>query len=87
MSPDEKHKLFTTLAEQSDALADLKGGMEKMNRGMYGDKENKQKGALEDIAEIKAWIEKSKVKVTIISTVAATIGFFLNKGWEWAVHK
>ena len=80
MSPEEKSQLFKILGEQSETLSELK-------RGMYGDDKNKQKGVIQDVAEIKAWIEKSKVKVTIISTVAATIGFFLNKGWEWAVHK
>ena len=81
LSQDEKNRIFMTLDAQTKIL-------ERLERGMYGDKENGVKGVLKDVAEIKKWIAASKVKIAFISGIGATVGFFSAKAWEWLVsHK
>ena len=80
LTTEEKARLFRTLDEQSATLAQLM-------RGMYGDEKNGVPGLMNDMKFVMGWISKTKVKITIISTIAATIGFILNKGWEYFTHK
>lgn len=81
LTADEKKRIFMTLDAQTVMI-------QKIERGIYGDKENGVKGALKDISEIKKWIAASKVKITFISGIGVAIGFIFTRVWEWAIsHK
>lgn len=79
LTPQEKDRIFDTLDVQTKIL-------EKLERGMYGDRQNKVAGVLDDVSDIKAWIAKSKIKISFIAGIGTAIGFGMAKGWEWAVN-
>lgn len=76
LTQDEKNRIFMTLDAQTEVLESLK-------RGMYGDDKNKQKGLVDDVQDIKAWVEKSKKKIAYLTGIATAVGFLLNKAWDW----
>jgi hypothetical protein len=78
LTEHEKDRLFATLDKQTAQLANLE-------RGMYGDPANKVKGIVDEVADIKRWIEKSKRKIAWIAGFGTAIGLLLNKVWEWIV--
>ena len=80
LSIDEKNRIFMTLDAQTETLESLK-------RGMYGDLKNKQRGLVDDVQDIKAWIERSKRKIAYIAGIGTAIGFVFSKAWEYFMGK
>jgi len=80
---DEKRRLFQTLDMHSDQNA-------KIERGLYGDPENKVKGALDQIEDLKGqihkieyWILKHNLKTAFISGVTASVVLFAKMVGSW----
>ena len=76
LNDDEKRRLFQTLdlhTQQND----------ETNRGLYGDKKNGVKGALERLDKIETWIENHNLKTAYVSGSVAAGILFLKIGWDW----
>lgn len=78
LSEDEKHRLFMTLDAQTKQL-------NKLETGMFGDEKLRQKGLIDDMIEVKNWIQQAKLKVTFIAGIGAACGFFFTKIWEYII--
>ena len=83
LNDDEKRRLFQTLdkhTEQND----------KIERGLYGDKPNKVKGALDTIEDLKTeiikintWINKYQLKTAYLSGAVAGVILYFKYIWDW----
>lgn len=79
LTDDEKNRLFDTLDAQTRQLQSLE-------RGMYGDKDNRVKGVLDRLAHIEAWVTRSKMKIAYISGAVGAAVVGLKMGWDWIVE-
>jgi len=80
LDDDEKRRLFQTLdlhTRQNEAI----------DRGLYGDKVNKVKGALDRIEAIELWITKHNLKTAYVSGATATAMIAAKMFWDWMVEK
>jgi hypothetical protein len=71
--------------EKIDRLIDQ---VEKMNRGLYGDPENKQKGLMQvvydNVDEVKQLKEKDQRRTWMIAGFSSAASLTLPVLWEWA---
>ena len=79
LTREEKNRLFMTLDAQTEKLS-------KIERGVYGDKANHVKGALERLEGIEEWMGKVKLKTAYISGAVAIVAFLAMRFWEWLVN-
>lgn len=79
LNDDEKNRLFMTLDAQTRQL-------ERLERGVYGDKENGVKGMIARIEHIESWITKSKQKIAYISGACAVIAIGLKMAWDYVLE-
>lgn len=78
LTADEKKRIFMTLDAQTVLI-------EKFDRGMYGDKENRVKGLNDRVETIESYILKTKFKVTFIAGACAVVSFEAHRLWEWCL--
>jgi hypothetical protein len=70
-----------------DRIDKLIEQVEKMNRGLYGDEENKQKGLMqvvyENVDDVKQLKEKAQRRTWMIAGASSTGSLLLPVVWEW----
>lgn len=73
--------------EENDKLDKVLAQLEKMNRGLYGDPDNKVVGLMQDHFELKADVlklkEKDKYKTWTIAAFTSGASFGLPFLWDW----
>lgn len=65
LTPDDKNRLFMTLDAQTRQL-------DKLTRGIFGDKDLKIDGLIRDVDDIKKWRAGLKLKIAFISGAFAS---------------
>ena len=60
LNQDEKNRLFLTLDAQTRQL-------ERLERGIFGDKDLKIDGLIRDVDDIKKWRTSLKLKISFVS--------------------
>lgn len=80
LTDDEKARLFMTLDAQTKQL-------NKLEQGMYGDKDLGVNGLIDDMKYVKQWISKQKLRIAFFTGVCTVIGFLLKSAWEYFVNK
>ncbi len=87
LSEDEKDRLFTTLDRHTEQN-------EKIERGLYGDRPNNVKGALDQIEDLKnqirviqSWINRHNLKTAYMSGAVATFVVFVKMAWDYIMQR
>ncbi len=90
----EKQRLFELLNQHTAQNETIEQQNAKIERGLYGDAPNGVKGALGQIADLKAdvkviqgWIDQHNLKTAYISGVVAACVVALRASWEWMTRK
>jgi hypothetical protein len=76
LNKNEKNRLFMTLDKHTEQN-------EKIERGLYGDQQNKVKGLIERVETIERWIMQHNIKTAYISGITAAVIVMLKVGWDW----
>jgi hypothetical protein len=74
----DKKRLFATLDAQTRQL-------DKLEVGMYGDKQLKIPGLVNDMIDVKAWITKYKLRIAYIAGICTLAGFLVKAAWEYII--
>jgi hypothetical protein len=80
LNEDEKNRLFMTLDLHTRQN-------EKIERALYGDKENRVKGLMERTTNIETWITKSNLKIAYVTGMVVVATYFTSVAWEWLKGK